>query len=204
MKLVLKLGMPSGLQLVTDVLAWALFLSFVIVRFGTHALAAQNYMFRFLMVSFMPCFGLSAAVTALVGRYVGAGRNDIAAQRAHLGFKVATGYMLSCGLAYFFARRPLMQLFTHDPEALRVGMTLLVFAAIYQLFDSMFVIYNGALRGAGDTFWPSIVTGFAVWTIKLSGGSLTARYFPRFGVAGPWTLASIYGAFLGVFMLTRF
>ena len=204
MKLFLKLGMPSGLQLVTDVLAWSLFLAFVIVRFGTGALAANNYMFRFLMVSFMPCFGLSAAVTALVGRYVGAGRNDIAAQRAHLGFKVATGYMLSCGLMYFFARRPLMHPFTHDPEVLRIGMTLLIFAAIYQSFDAMFIIYNGALRGAGDTFWPSVVTGFAVWSIMLCGGYVTARRFPQFGVAGPWTLATIYGAFLGGFMLTRF
>jgi len=204
MRLFLKLRMPSGLQFFSDVLAWALFLSFVIVRFGTGALAANNYMFRFLMVSFMPCFGLSAAVTALVGRYVGAGRNDIAAQRAHLGFKVATCYMLSCGLMYFFARRPLMHLFTHDPEVLRIGTTMLIFAAIYQLFDSMFIIYNGALRGAGDTFIPSIVTGLAVWTIMLCGGYVMARFFPQLGVAGPWTLASIYGAFLGVFMLTRF
>ena len=204
MKLFLKLGTASGLQMVTDVLAWSLFLSFVIVRFGTGALAANNYMFRFLMVSFMPCFGLSAAVTALVGRYVGAGRNDIAAQRAHLGFKVATTYMLTCGLVYFFARQPLMHLFTHDPDVLRIGTTMLIFAAIYQLFDSMFIIYNGALRGAGDTFVPSWVTGLAVWTIMLGGGYVMARFFPRFGVAGPWTLASIYGAFLGVFMLTRF
>ncbi len=190
--------------MVTDVLAWSLFLAFVIAQFGTGALAANNYMFRFLMVSFMPCFGLSAAVTALVGRYVGAGRNDLAAQRAHLGFKVATTYMLCCGLVYFFARGPLMHLFTHDPNVLRIGTTMLIFAAIYQLFDSMFIIYNGALRGAGDTFIPSIVTGVAVWTIMLGGGYVMARFFPRFGVAGPWTLATIYGAFLGIFMLTRF
>src|SRR3954469_15070229 len=142
MKLLLKLGTPSGLQMVTDVLAWSLFLAFVIPRFGTAALAANTYMFRFLMVSFMPCFGLSAAVTALVGRYVGAGRNDVAAQRAHLGFKVATSYMLTCGLVYFFARGPLMKLFTRDPHVLQIGTTMLIFAAIYQLFDSMFIIYN--------------------------------------------------------------
>jgi len=112
--------------------------------------------------------------------------------------------MLTCGLVYFFARGPLMHLFTHDPDVLRIGTTMLIFAAIYQLFDSMFIIYNGALRGAGDTFVPSWVTGLAVWTIMLGGGYVMARFFPRFGVAGPWTLASIYGAFLGVFMLTRF
>src|SRR5207237_4229539 len=90
------------------------------------------------------------------------------------------------------------------PEVLRIGTTMLIFAAIYQLFDSMFIIYNGALRGAGDTFIPSIVTGLAVWTIMLCCGYVMARFFPQLGVAGPWTLAAIYGAVLGVFMLTPF
>jgi MATE family multidrug resistance protein len=204
MRLLLKLGTPSGLQTVTDVLAWSLFLAMVIGHFGTAALAANNYMFRFMMVSFMPCFGLSAAVTALVGRYVGAGKPEIASRRAHLGFMVAAIYMLICGVVYFFARRPLIHLFTGDPEVLRLGMTMMIFAALYQLFDAMYIIYNGALRGAGDTFIPSLVTGLAVWIVMLGGGYLVARFWPRFGVAGPWTLATLYGAFLGIFMITRF
>ena len=204
MKALLKLGTPSGLQTVTDVLAWTLFLSWVIHRFGENALAANNYMFRYMMVSFMPCFGLSAAVTALVGRYVGRGEPDVARQRAHLGFKVAAGYMIACGLVYFFARRPLIHMFTHDPQVASIGMTLLVFAALYQICDAMYIIYNGALRGAGDTFIPSIVTGVLVWGLMLFGGYVVARAFPQWGVAGPWTVATLYGLILGVFMWWRF
>jgi MATE family multidrug resistance protein len=204
MKLLLKLGTPSGLQTVTDVLAWSLFLAMVIGKFGTDALAANNYMFRFMMVSFMPCFGLSAAVTALVGRYIGARDPATAAQRAHLGFKVAALYMLGCGLLYFVFRGPLMGWFTKDPNVLSLGMTLMIFAALYQLFDAMYIIYNGALRGAGDTFIPSIVVGVAVWVFMLGGGYLIARFRPQWGVAGPWTLATFYGVFLSIFMVLRF
>lgn len=205
MKLLLKLGTPSGLQTVTDVLAWSLFLSMVIGLFGTDAIAANNYMFRFMMVSFMPCFGLSAAVTALVGRYIGMGRPDLAEHRANLGFKVAAIYMIACGLVYFFGREPLIRLFApDDPHVAEIGALLLIFAALYQLFDAMYIIYSGALRGAGDTFIPSIVTGTLCWGIMLLGGWFVARHYSRFGVAGPWTIATLYGAVLGAFMLIRF
>jgi MATE family multidrug resistance protein len=112
--------------------------------------------------------------------------------------------MLACGLVYFFARRPLIHLFTEDPEVAAIGMTLLVFAALYQICDAMYIIYNGALRGAGDTFIPSIVTGVLVWGLMLFGGYLVARAFPKWGVAGPWTVATLYGLILGVFMWWRF
>jgi MATE family multidrug resistance protein len=204
MRTLLKLGTPSGLQTVTDVLAWSLFLAWVIAEFGTKAMAANNYMFRYMMVSFMPCFGLSAAVTALVGRYIGRGKPEIARQRAHLGFKVAAAYMLACGLVYFFARRPLIHVFTQEPEVASIGMTLLVFAALYQICDAMYIIYNGALRGAGDTFVPSIVTGVLVWGVMLFGGYVVAKTWPQLGVAGPWTVATLYGLILGLFMLIRF
>ena len=204
MKMLMKLGTPSGLQTVTDVLAWSLFLSAVIGTFGTNAIAANSYMFRFMMVSFMPCFGLSAAVTALVGRYIGMGRPDLAEHRAHLGFKVASIYMLACGLVYFFGRYPLIKLFTTDPHVAQLGAVLLIFAALYQLFDAMFIIYSGALRGAGDTLIPSLVTGTLCWGIMLFGGWIVARYRPDWGVVGPWTVATLYGGILGAFMLTRF
>ena len=64
-------------------------------------MTANNYMMQFMKVSFMPAFGLSSAVTALVGRYIGMNRLDLARQRAHLGFKVTLVYMLGCGLMFF-------------------------------------------------------------------------------------------------------
>jgi MATE family multidrug resistance protein len=167
-------------------------------------MAANNYTFRFMSVSFMPIFGVSTAVTALVGRYLGMKRPDVAAKRAHLGFFVAASYTFLCGMLFFFGRRTLVGLFTRDPEVLRVGELLLTFAAAYQVFDAMYIIYNGALRGAGDTFVPAMVTGGLCWGFTVAGAYAVARLFPSLGVVGPWTMAMTYGAILGSYLLVRF
>ena len=44
--------------------------------FGTKGMAANHFVFRYMSVSFMPAFGISVAVTALVGRYIGRGQPD--------------------------------------------------------------------------------------------------------------------------------
>jgi MATE family multidrug resistance protein len=200
----LRVGIPSGVQIIADVLAWSLFGMWVMGQFGKTAMAAQTFMMRYMVVSFMPAFGMGTAVTALVGRYIGRGEPETAAARARLGFTITAIYMVTCGLVFYFGRYPFMRLFTIDPEVVRIGATMLVFAAVYQFFDAVYIVYNGALRGAGDTFVPAIATGVLCWGITVLGGYVTARLFPAFGPAGPWTVATCYGVILGVFMYGRF
>ena len=204
MRQLITIGMPSGVQVVADVLAWSLFGVWVLAQLGSSAMAAHNFMMRYMVLSFMPAFGMSVAVTALVGRYIGRGRHDLAEKRAHLGFVVCAIYMLSCGVLFFVARRELIGLFTTDPEIVALGSLLLVFAAFYQFFDAVYIIYVSALRGAGDTFVPALVTAGLCWGITLFGGLLIVTLRPDWGVAGPWTAATVYGVILGVFMYRRF
>jgi MATE family multidrug resistance protein len=204
MKTLLRVGVPSGVQVVADVLAWSAYINVVMALFGTKGMAANNYVFRYMSVSFMPAFGISTAVTALVGRYIGRGRPDIAVRRAHLGFAVAVTYMLACAALFILARHQLIGLFAGDPEVLSIGATLLIFAAVYQLFDAMYIVYYGALRGAGDTFVPAVATAVLCWSITVLGGYVVARTAPQLGPKGPWFVASAYGAILGAFMIARF
>ena len=200
----LKLGLPSGAQMTADVTAWTLFSFGVMATFGTMTMAANAYMFRYAVISFMPAFGISAAVTALVGRYLGAGDPETAEKRANLGFFVVASYMLFCGVIYFTFGRQLIGTFTDDPEILAMGTTLMTILAIYQFFDAMYINYLGALRGAGDTFIPSLVTIALCWGFMLGLGWLTAVYLPRFGYLGPWYVTLTYGVLLGGFMFLRF
>jgi MATE family multidrug resistance protein len=197
-------GFGSGIQLIAEILAWALFMNLVMGELGANEMAAMAFMLRYLVVSFLPAVGISSAVTALVGRYIGMKRPDLAMSRAHLGFKVTLAYLVLCGLAFLVGRRELIELFTTQPEVVRMGMTLLIFAAFYQVFDGMYIVYYGALRGAGDTFVPAVFTAVLCWTIMLGGGYLAARYFKAWSVAGPWAIASVYGVVLGIWMFLRF
>ena len=204
MKQLVTIGVPGGFQTVAEVVAWFLFCVWVMNVFGQPAVTANNYMMQYMKVSFMPAFGLSAAVTALVGRYMGMNRLDLARQRAHLGFKITASYMLGCGLLFFLGRNLLIGLFSDDPDVIRVGGILLTFAAIYQLFDGLYIIYIGALRGVGDTFWPAWVTAILCWTIVVVGGGSIGFIAPQWGPTGPWVAASVYGAILGAYLCVRF
>lgn len=199
-----RVGAGAGLQIVADVLAWALFLVAVMAQLGENAMAANQFMFRYMVVSFMPAMGISQAVTALVGRSIGRGEFAQAIRRADLGFALAAVYMFSCGVLMAIFRYPLIRVFTNDPQVIQLGATLLIFAGVYQFFDAMYLIYIGALRGAGDTLIPGLATAGLCWSITVGGGFMIARYFPQFGVAGPWSACTLYGIVLGIFMLTRF
>jgi MATE family multidrug resistance protein len=203
-KTLMLIGVHSGWQIVADVLAWGLFVIWVMAQFGTAAMAASNFMFRFLSVSFMPAFGMSVAVTALVGRYIGAGRPHVAARRAHLAFFWTLIYMLSCGAIYIVWRNQLIHIFTTDADVLRIGAILMIFAGLYQLCDAMFIIYNGALRGAGDTLVPAIATAGLCWSMTVFTGYFVATRFSHFGPTGPWIVATIYGLVIGGFIFARF
>jgi MATE family multidrug resistance protein len=200
----ITIGLPAGLQFIADVLAWSLFSAWVMAAFGTAAMAANAFMFRYMVVSFMPAFGMSAAVTALVGRYIGMGRPDIARARANLGFIVTAVYMVTCGLGFYLGRNQLISLFSSDPEVQRIGAQMLAFAAVYQFFDAVYIVYNGALRGAGDTLVPAVMTAGLCWGITVFAARWTAIHFPAWGPAGPWTVATIYGTILGIFIYMRF
>ena len=200
----LRIGIPSGVQITAEVLAWSLYTNWVMGVFGTRVMAANTFMFRYMSVSFMPVFGLSTAVTALVGRYLGAGRPDVARQRANLAFIIATTYMILCGMVFFFGRYRLIWFFTQDPQVLKTGATLLVFAAVYQFVDAMYIVYNGGLRGAGDTFVPAVATTTLCWGMTVFGGYAVAKLAPQWGPTGPWSVALAYGVILGIFILLRF
>jgi MATE family multidrug resistance protein len=200
----LRVGLPAGFQLICDIVAWAVFLNVIVGGFGTAALSANSFAFSYMHVCFMPAIGVGAAVTALVGKYIGMGRPDLAAKRAHLGFFVCAAYMISSGALLVLFRHPLIGLFSQDPEIQRIGGQIMIFVGLYQIFDAMFVVYVGALRGAGDTLVPAVVQTVLVWTIVVGGGVVVSRVAPEWGVVGPWSLATFFGGCLGLFLLTRF
>ncbi|MGC4003040.1 MAG: MATE family efflux transporter [Pirellulales bacterium] len=200
----LRIGLPSGFQTTGDVVAWTIFLAVVMPGFGEAAMAANGYMLQYMKMSFMPAFGLSTAVTALVARYVGAKNPEVAEHRAHLGFWVAMVYMIGCGVAFLLLRNRLMDLFTADPETIAIGGKLMIVCAAFQIFDAMFIIYIGALRGVRDTFVPSCVQIALCWSLVVGGGLAVAKLFPEWGVFGPWSLGIVYGVVLGTYLMARF
>lgn len=212
---ILRVGFPAGVQFCNDICCWSVFNVFLVGYFGTVHKAASAAAMRYMHVSFMPAVGVGIACTALVGRYIGAGRPELARRRVHTALLIAAAYMTLCGLAFFVFRYPLIRLFAGSAgsaevtpaqtvEIVRIGGLVLICAAVFQGFDAIGITFIGALRGAGDTLWPMLVTVGASWSMVVGGGIAMVRWAPQLTSIGPWLAASAYVIMLGPAMAWRF
>ena len=125
---------------------------------------------------------------------------------------LAVGYMALCGVVFLVFREPLVAIFISPSETtpeqmariIEIGSSVLVAAAIFQTFDAVGILYNGALRGAGDTIIPGIVTVTYSWGFLVGGGWLMIWWLPQLGSLGPWVGCLVYLLALGVTLAWRF
>ena len=66
------------------------------------------------------------------------------------------------------------------------------------------MVTSGALRGAGDTFFPGLATVVASWGIIVGGGILMTNSFPQLESIGAWIAAAVYIFTLCMLLLGRF
>jgi MATE family multidrug resistance protein len=151
----------------------------------------------------MQAAGISTATATLVGRYIGAGQPDRAAQRFRSSLVLGGSAGAVIALAFLFLPDSLVGLFSTDPDVIALGVPLLTIGALYQLFDALSVLSDGALRGAGDTRWPFVVRCLASWLIFLPMAWLLAYRFDL-GLTGAWIGGVFSSATLAVVLYLRF
>ena len=202
----LRIGTPAGVMFSGDILMWTIFMGGILGSFGTAALAAAAILNRYWHLCFMPALGVSAAVTAIVGRHCGAGRRRLAWRRAHAGFILVEVYMVSMGLMLFLGRGPLVAIFNEagDPLVQSIAERAMLLILLCQAFDAMNIVFIGSLRGAGDTLWPATVQLVLAYGLGLGGAWLVAQVKPEWGSLGPWGAVAGYIMVLGLVMWTRF
>ncbi len=200
----LKVGLPAGFELMVNVAFWAVILFGLVGRFGKEAMAATSATLACTNVSVMPIVGIGRALTAAVGKSIGAGRKDVAIKQTSVGLRVALVYMGLVGLCFFIFRNGLMAFWSSDDKVIEIGVNILICAAIYQVFYAARTIYSGSLRGAGDTVWLAVTSAVGAVVILGLGGLFTLQFFPQLGSLGPWIAATFSIIIVGLANLWRF
>ncbi|MCG3122013.1 MAG: Multidrug resistance protein NorM [Phycisphaerales bacterium] len=208
---ILRIGWPGGLMFGNEMICWGFFMVYLVGEFGEFHSNAGWIAHQWMSLSFMPAVGISVAITAVVGKCMGARRPDLAARRAWLGLALAAGYMATMGLLFVVFREPMVRFFISGQtppddarQIIEVGTSFMIAAATFQLFDGIAMSLSGALRGAGDTVWVGVVTVVLSWTVIVGGGLALVRFAPSLGSVGPWIAASAYIVLLAVVCLYRF
>jgi MATE family multidrug resistance protein len=198
----LRTGLPIGGQWCIGMTSFAVFTT-VVARMGDDTMAASQAFVMLLSLSFMQAIGVSIAASTLVGRYVGAG--DTAAVQRSFASSLTLGIALAGVVAVLFVALPgpLLRIFTDDPNVVALGRPLLAIGALFQLFDAIAIITEGALRGAGDTRWPFLVETAFGWGIFVPLAYLLGVTLEG-GLTGAWSGGLVSLGLMAFFLVRRF
>jgi MATE family multidrug resistance protein len=177
----LHFGFSTGSEMFLNVLAFNL----MILIFHSHSQAtatAATIMFNWDFIAFIPLLGVGIAVTSMVGRFKGAKRLDIAHKSVMSGFKIGTFYSSIILILFLVFPDFLVNIFRPNVdnsffnEAFDMAVFMMRVASVYVLVESVFIVFIGALRGAGDTFWAMIISVSLHWIIAFMA-FLTLKIF---------------------------
>ena len=200
----LRIGLPAGVHFAADIAAFTAFTLWIIGKFGTAELAANNIVIKFFEVAIIPCAGMAIAVSSAVGKAIGEGNPGRARRFAHWGEGMAMGYLLLAAVFFLAAGPVLIGLLADDKVVVERAQDLLLVMVLFFAFDATQMIYSSALRGAGDTLWPAVFTPIAAVTVMLGGGWWAAVTFPQLGAVGPWLALTVYVVLLALAFVWRF
>jgi len=194
LRALLRLGAPAAAQLLLEVGAWNLAtLAAGSVRPSPMALATHQIALNYASLTYMVPLGVGASAAVMVGHAVGAGDLARARRAGWMALALGVGFMMLTGLVLFFFPRPLIEIYTRDPQVLAMGPALLGLAAAFQIFDGIQSVATGALRGLGETRLPVLANFVGYWLLGLPLG-LTLCFVLGWGIYGLWiglTLALI-------------
>lgn len=189
LKRLLALGLPAASQMGAEVGVFAL----ATALSGTLdpiSSAAHQIALNMAGVAFMIPLGLGSAGAVRVGHAVGARDRARASAAGWSAILLATGFMVIAASVFVLVPRQLIGWFSKDPSVLEVGTSLLLLAAIFQLFDGIQGVITGTLRGIGDTRTPMIVNLVAHWLLGLPVSYLLC-FVVGWGVYGLWVGLSL-------------
>ena len=184
-----RLGWPIGVSLGIESGLFT-FTALLMGSIGATALAAHQVALQCAAFTFMVPLGIGMASAVRVGQAVG--RNDLAeARRAGVtGIVLAFGFMTLAATAFWGFPRSIIGLFLHvaDPRngpVIRLAVTLLGIAAVFQVFDGIQVSAAGSLRGLKDTRRPMLIGFISYWMVGLTCG-YGLGFVAGYGAPGLW------------------
>jgi len=193
---IIRIGAPLSLSgvLLSVIYMW---LTRFTSRFGTPALAALGIGHKMEGLGFLAISGFSLAASALVGQNLGARQESRARDAVRLTISYCLVVTVTTAIAFLLIPGQLVALFTGDPDVIKDGVLYLRVIAFAQIGQSFELILEGALAGAGYTFWPQIasttLTGLRI--------PLAAWWSRSFGLLGIWVALSATAIARGVVMI---
>ncbi|NNH27531.1 MATE family efflux transporter [Acinetobacter terrestris] len=181
-KIILRLGIPTGVQMVTTSVAGLVIVGLV-NRYGSHATAAYGAVNQVLNYIQFPALSISIAASIFAAQAIGAGKSELLNKvtRTALGMNILiTGGLVA--LAYLFSKY-LMALFITDPTVVILGQQLLFIVLWSIIFFGASAIFASIMRASGTVTIPMLINIAAIIGIEVPCAYLFSQWW---GLQGIW------------------
>lgn len=185
---IFRLGFPIAMATFCEVTLFTL-VALLLSPLGSQIVASHQVALNFSSLIFMLPLSLGFAVTIRVGHSIGEQEPDQARIATLTGLGVGLSLAVLTALATLFGRHWIAEQYTQDLTVMALAAHLLMFAAVYQLSDTIQVVASGALRGYKDTKAIFFITMLSYWGLGLPLGvllGLTDLICPKMGPMGFW------------------
>jgi putative MATE family efflux protein len=195
LRLVVKIGLPTGVQMIVISLAEIALLS-IVNGFGSDATAAYGAVNQ--VVNYVQFPALSIAITASIlgAQTIGAGRSDRLGAITRTGLQmnlVITGGLVL--VAYLFSRH-LVSLFITSAPVVDLAQSLLHIMLWSSVVFGFASVLSGVMRASGAVLVPTGIAIFCIAAIEFPSAYMLSH---RFGLEGVWMAYPI--AFLSMLAL---
>ena len=193
------LGLPAAVQVTLEVGVFAV-VTALAGRLAPATLAAHQIVLNVASVTFMVPLGVGSAGTVRVGQAVGRLDAPGARYAGWAALALGGGFMSCAAVVFVLAPHAILGLFTTAATVIRVGVSLLLVASVFQLFDGLQGVATGVLRGFGDTRTPMFWNLVGHWFVGLPVGYVLCFAW-GWGVVGLWVGLSTGLILVGVMLV---
>ena len=199
LKTALRIAVPSAFEHTIMCLAYVA-TTYIAAPLGTVSLAANSLAVTAESLCYMPGYGIGSAATTLVGQSIGAG--DKARAKSYANICVIMGMLIMAvsGIIMFFISPFVFTLLTSSAEVAALGTLVLRIEVFAEPLYGASIVCAGALRGAGDTLLPSIMSLISMWGVRITSSVFLVRIM---GLKGMWIAMCGELCFRGIIFLIR-
>jgi MATE family multidrug resistance protein len=161
-KNILRIGIPSGMQGFFEIATFGM----AVVMMGwisVTAQAAHMVAINMASITYMMATGIAVAGSINVGTAIGERNRQEILHSGYVALLLSILFMGICALIFFFGREYLVRGYTQELPVIEIAVTLVVWGAIFQLFDGIQAVSLGLLRGLQDVKIPTFISVFSYW-----------------------------------------
>lgn len=198
----LKIGVPSAMETFLYNLSQLLITSIVLYCLSENELITKTYVQIITTFFYLFAMAIGQASQIMIGHLVGAKEYDEAYRQGLRSYRTALIITVITCIIGIVLRKPLISVFTDNPEVIAIGCTILLMNAFLEFGRTTNLVIINCMRGAGDVYFPAICAVLSNWVISV-GCSYLLAVVCGMGIYGLWIALAADECVRGIMMIIR-